>query len=121
MRYSRATTAQWLRIPPVSVTTAAAVANSGGCSGADGAYTGYAASTLKEGLANLDYIGSLRLAIMNDADGVPQLEPIGRFSPLDRYGSLVVVNGSAAVAFHSDDVEFAVSFNAIHDDIAAAA
>src|SRR4051812_50169530 len=29
MRYSRATTAQWLRMPPVSVTTAAAVANSG--------------------------------------------------------------------------------------------
>src|SRR3954468_10122137 len=29
MPYSRATTAEWLRMPPVSVTTAAATANSG--------------------------------------------------------------------------------------------
>lgn len=101
--------------------SSAAVANGGGCSGSDAAYTGYSASTLAEGLANLIYIGSMELAVMNDADGVPQLEYIGVFSPPDRYGSLVVYNGSAAVAFHSDAVEFAVSFNAIHDDIAAAA
>src|SRR5438067_1844440 len=36
MPYSRATTAQWLRMPPVSVTTAAAVANSGVQGGARG-------------------------------------------------------------------------------------
>ena len=101
--------------------SSAAVANGGGCSGADGAYTGYDDSSLAEGLEGLIYIGSMKLAVMNDADSAPQLEYIGKFSPPDRYGSLVVVNGSAADLFHSDDVEFAVSFNAIHDDIAAAA
>jgi hypothetical protein len=95
----------------------AAVANGGGCSGADAAYTGYAASTLAEGLLNLIFVGSMSLAVMNDADGVPQLEMIGIFSPPDRYGSLVVRNGSAAVALHSDDVEFGVSFQPIIDEI----
>ncbi len=93
-----------------SVDSSAAVANGGGCSGADGAYTGYAASTLAEGLINLIFIGNIKAAIMNDADGVPQLEYVGVFSPPDRYGNLVVVN-KASVAFHTDDVEFAVSFN----------
>lgn len=94
-----------------SVSPMAAVANGGGCSGAAGAYTGYVASTLAEGLLNLDYIGQMNLAVMNDADGVPQLEAIGVFTPSDRYGCLVVVNSSAGVALHSDDVEFGVSFN----------
>jgi hypothetical protein len=94
-----------------------AVANGGGCSGADAAYTGYAASTLAEGLLNLIFIGSLNLAVMNDADGVPQLEYIGIFSPPDRYGSLVVVNSSAADNLMSDAVEFAVSFQPIVDEI----
>src|ERR687890_270440 len=39
MRYSRATTAQWLRMPPVSVTTAAAVAKSGVHGGGGGSAT----------------------------------------------------------------------------------
>lgn len=100
-----------------SPSSSAAVANGGGCSGADAAYAGYVASTLAEGLANLIFIGSMNLAVMNDADGVPQLEMIGVFSPPDRYGSLVVVNGSAADNFHSDDVEFGVSFQPIIDEI----
>jgi hypothetical protein len=100
-----------------SVDSTPAVANGGGCSGADSAYSGYAASTLAEGLLNLILIGSMNLAVMNDADGVPQLEYIGRFSPPDRYGSLVVVNSSAADNFHSDAVEFAVSFQPIVDEI----
>ncbi len=95
----------------------AAVANGGGCSGADAAYTGYAASSLAEGLNDLIYIGSMNLAVMNNADGVPQLEFIGVFSPPDRYGSLVVRNGSAADNFHSDAVEFGVSFQPIVDEI----
>ena len=96
-----------------SVDSSAAVGNAGGCSGADAAYAGYSASTLAEGLNGLFHIGSMILAVMNDADGVPQLEFIGVFSSQDRYGSLVVVNGSAADVFHSDAVEFAVSFNPI--------
>lgn len=96
---------------------AAAVANGGGCSGADAAYAGYAASTLAEGLLNLVFIGSLSLAVMNAGDGVPELEFIGVFSPPDRYGSLVVLNGSAGDDFFSDAVEFAVSFQPIVDEI----
>lgn len=96
----------------------AAVGNAGGCSGADAAYAGYAASTLAEGLNELILIGNpLQLAVMNDADGVPQLGYIGIFSPPDRFGSLVIKNGSVAIAFHSDAVEFAVSFNPITDEI----
>lgn len=97
--------------------SAAAVANAGGCSGADAAYSGYSASTLAEGLDELIIIGHLPLAVMNTGDGVPQLGFIGVFSPPDRYGSLVVYNASAADAFHSDAVEFAVSFNPIVDEI----
>jgi hypothetical protein len=89
----------------------AAVANAGGCSGSDSAYTGYAASTLQEGLDELIPIGPLRLAVMNDADGVPQLGYVGLFSPPERYGSLVVRNGSATDNLHSDAVEMAISFN----------
>ena len=96
---------------------AAAVANGGGCSGADAAYSGYAASTLAEGLANLLFIGPMNLAVMNDADNVPQLEYIGVFSPPDRYGQLVVRNGSAADLFMNDGVEFAVSFQPVVDEI----
>lgn len=91
--------------------SSAAVGNAGGASGSDAAYAGYAASTLAEGLADLIPIGHLPLAVMNDADGVPQLGFVGVFSPPDRYGSLIVKNGSAADVFHSDAVEFAVSFN----------
>jgi hypothetical protein len=100
-----------------SVDSSAAVANAGGCSGADAAYAGYAASTLAEGLTGLTFIGSMILAVMNDADGVPQLEFIAVFAPQDRYGSLVVVNGSVADLFHDDAVEFAVSFNPIVQEI----
>lgn len=94
----------------------AAIANAGGCSGADAAYSGYAASTLAEGLDGLVFIGSMNLAVMNDLDGVPQLEMIGVFSPPDRYGSLVVVNGSG-VALHANDVEFGVSLQPIVREI----
>ena len=100
-----------------SLDASAAVANGGGCSGADAAYAGYAASTLAEGLLNLIFIGVMNLAVMNDGDGVPQLEYIGIFSPPDRYGSLVVVNSSAADNLMSDAVEFAVSFQPIVDEI----
>ena len=97
--------------------SSAAVANAGGCSGADAAYAGYAASTLAEGLLELLFIGSLPLAVMNNADGVPQLGYVGILSPPDRFGSLVVRNGSAADNFHSDAVEFAVSFQPIVDEV----
>lgn len=89
---------------------ALSVGNAGGCSGADSAYTGYAESTLAEALLDLDFIGSLNLAVMNDSDGVPQLGKVGAFSPTERYGSLIVVNRCTVALFMNDAVEFAVSF-----------
>ncbi len=101
-----------------SVDSTAGDGNTGGTTGVDGAYVGYPGpvSTLAEGLADLMYIGSMHLAVMNDADDV-HIAYIGKFFPPDRYGSLVVVNGSAADVFHSDDVEFAVSFQPIVTEV----
>ncbi len=94
----------------------AAVANAGGASGVDAAYSGYAASTLEEGLADMIYIGSLPLAVMNDADGVPQLGFVGVWSPPMEHGSLIEHNKSAQ-ALHSDSVEAATLMTPIVDEV----
>lgn len=99
-----------------SVDTSAAVGNPGGIVGSDTAYVGYSASDLDHGLKALTFIGSLILNVMNIADAV-EIAFISVFSPQDRYGSLVVVNSSAGDNFHSDDVEFSVSFNPIVQEI----
>ena len=98
--------------------SSAAVGNAGNASGADAAYAGTAVRTLAEGLAQMLFIGSFRLAVSNDADGV-QIGFVAVFVPPDRYGSLVVHNNSA-IPLHSDAVEFAVSFQPIEDQIQAA-
>jgi hypothetical protein len=94
-----------------SHSTTAAVGNMGGTTGADAAYTGYSTIGLSESLKQGKHIGSLLIGINNDADGV-QIGRVGRFSPTDRYGCLVVVNNTNQ-AFHSDSVEFAVLMAAI--------
>ena len=90
---------------------AAAVGNIAGCTGADGAYTGYSTVTLAVSLTQMHFIGSVPAGIANDADGV-QIAHVGLFSPTARYGCLVVVN-SMSVALHADSVEFAVLFEPI--------
>ena len=84
----------------------AAVANPGGVSGADGAYTGTAGSTITESLAQCMYIGSL--SCTNDATTTVQIGYIGSFMPPERYGTLVVYNNTG-VSYHSDAVEMSVS------------
>ena len=96
-----------------------AIGNMGGTSGADAAYTGYSTMTMDEGLRQMDFIGSLQLGVNNDLDGV-QIGHVGIFSPVQRWGCLVVHNNSDQ-ATHSDSVEFAVRLTPIIPDIQAAA
>lgn len=91
--------------------------NPGNLTGVDAAYAGYTASSLQEGLAKLDYIGSLPLSIMNTADGEFDLGEIGVYSPKYRYGMLVVVNNATADNLHSDSVEMAVQVMPIIDEV----
>lgn len=80
--------------------------NPGGLSGSDAAYTGYS-SNLDESLKQLVYLGSM-VATVQATTTVQIDTAIATFTPRARYGSLVVVNNSAADAFHSDAVEMAV-------------
>lgn len=80
----------------------AGTANPGGVSGAAGAYSGYS-SNAAASVKQLDFIGSAVVTAQATAT-VQVIEVQGLFSPSERYGSLVVLNGSGA-AFHSDDVE----------------
>lgn len=92
----------------------AANGNAGLASGADAAYDG-GAGTLAEGLAQLEFLGSL--VMMALATPNVQVARIGTFVAAERYGSLVVVNNSGA-ALHSDDVEMHVVLTPIVDDVA---
>jgi len=100
----------------------AAVGNLGpDVTGADNDYAGTGHGyTLAEALQQMIFIGSLILAVQNDADGV-QLGRVGIFAPgPQRYGVLIWHNNSA-VTIHSDSVESAVRFTPIIPDIQGAA
>lgn len=86
--------------------------NPAGVSGSDGAFTGY--GTLSEALPQLMLIGMF--VCSSDATGTVQVGEIGRFSPPERYGTLIIVNESGA-AFHTDDVESHVVFDPIIPEI----
>ena len=88
-----------------SLSTTAAVANPGGITGIDSAYSGTAASTLEQSVLQLLYIGNF--VCTADATGTVQISQIGQFIPPERYGSIVVKNESGA-AFHSDMVETSI-------------
>ena len=94
-----------------SASGTAAVGNMGGCTGADGAFTGYSTVTLAVALTQMKYIGSFNVGVANDADGV-QIGTVGVFNPVQRYGCLVVVNNTS-VAMHSVSDELAVRFTPI--------
>jgi hypothetical protein len=87
----------------------AANGNPGAVTGSDAAYTGYS-SNLTASLKQLIFIGSFICTAQ--ATGTIQVGEVGRFSPPERYGSLIVVNNSGA-ALHSDAVEMVVVFDAI--------
>lgn len=93
--------------------------NIGYATGADGAYAAALGMSLTDQLLQLQFIGAVVAGVANDADGV-QIARVGIFTPMARYGQLIVVN-NMSVALHSDSVEFAVRFMPIFDDIQAAA
>lgn len=82
----------------------AAIGNSGGASGSDSAYTGYS-SNIGESVLQLQLIGGF--ICTPQATPIIQICEIGKFSPIERYGSLVIVNNSGA-SLHSDDIEMHV-------------
>lgn len=91
----------------------AATANSGGVSGSDTAYTGYAAGTLAASLKQLDFLGSMVLDNVITTDQAQIDMDISTFTPRSRYGTLVVFNNcaTAAAAFHADMVETSFVFS----------
>ncbi|KKK76674.1 hypothetical protein LCGC14_2861260 [marine sediment metagenome] len=70
--------------------------------------------TLAELKAACDFIG--KAIITNDPTAAVQTAVIGRYSPPERYGILLVVNESAA-AFHSDAVETHISMVEILQEV----
>jgi hypothetical protein len=100
----------WLA-PSQSAT--AGTANAGGVSGAKGAYTGYSSNAA----ASVKQLQELPSAVLTaQPTATIQVIECGRFSPTERYGSLVILNGGGS-AFHSDDAEFHVVFDPIVDEI----
>ncbi len=100
--------------PSSSVTTG--TGNVAGNSGADAACPDGALGTitLAEFLDQCQFIGSL---IIHDG-AVVQNGYVGRFSPVSRYGQVIVVNESGDV-LEADDVENHVVFSAMRDDVAS--
>lgn len=92
-----------------SQSATAANGNPGNASGSDAAYSGYS-SNLAATVPQLQFIGDFICTAQ--ATGTVQYAEVGIFSPRERYGSLIVANGSGA-AFHSDDVECHVVFDPI--------
>jgi hypothetical protein len=98
-----------------STHTTQANGNIAGNSGADAAAPGGAlgAITLAQMILQAQFIGSL---VVHDGagggGGVVQNAPVGVFSPMERYGQLLVVNNSGD-AFEADDVEMHQVMNPI--------
>lgn len=87
--------------------------NPGYLTGSDAAYAGGPA-TVDEGLAQLEYIGSMILS----ADVEFQIAYIGTLVPRERYGILVTVNRGGQVLCDTDDIETHTVLTPIIDDVA---
>ena len=98
-----------------SFSATAGTGNDGGASGADGAYK---AGEEDEWKQQLQFMGALILT--NDAATTVQRATIGEFRPLNRYGSVIVIN-KGGQAFEGDAVEMYVALLPIIPDIQAAA
>lgn len=91
----------------------AAVANPGGVTGSDSAYTGYSAGTLADSLKQLYFLGSMSMDNVITTDQAQIAMAIATVTPLQRYATLVVVNSAASAALHSDMVETSFVFTPI--------
>lgn len=84
--------------------------NKGGCSGSDGAYTGYS-SNAADAIQHLVPVGSHRCSAT--ATGTVQKSVIRvSWNPPARYCSFVLLNGSGA-AFHTSDANTIITFTPI--------
>lgn len=91
----------------------AALGNPGGIVGADGAYTGTAGDSLADSLKTLEFIGDV--ICTSDADPVMQIKTLG-YSPIHRYGTLVVFNQSGQ-AFVADATHHYVRFTPVVPEV----
>ena len=80
-----------------SASATAGTANWANCTGADGAYTGYSGGTAAQSVLQLDFVGQLIL----DANAT-QAGRVGSFVPRQRYGYVVVLNGSGQALTNVD-------------------
>ena len=94
-----------------SVSSVAAVGNTGGASGVAAAYAGYSAD-LGTAIKQLILIGTLVMTDDLTADNV-QIGYIGDLYPPSRYGSLIVKNETGQKLCDRDDVESGIVFNPI--------
>lgn len=97
-----------LWINPSSSSTAG-TDNRGGCGGTDAAYTGYS-SNAAASVLQLSFVGSGICTAQ--ATATVQKMFVGYWSPPERYGSLVLRNGSGA-AFHSSDSNCQIVFTPV--------
>lgn len=96
-----------------SQSSTAANGNAANVSGADSAYSGYS-SNLADSVKQLDYIGAF--VCTAQTTGTVQVAEVSDYSPVERYGTLVVKNESNA-AMHSDDVEIHIVFDPIIPEV----
>jgi hypothetical protein len=92
----------------------AATDNTGNCSGADAAYTGYADGSVAAGKLHLQLIG-VAAATANADDVINTAE--FTWYPTERYGSPVVVNGTAQ-AFDNEDAAFVITMTPLPESVA---
>lgn len=91
----------------------AALGNPGGIVGADGAYIGTAGDSLDDSLKQLEFIGNVICTA--DADPVMQIQTFG-YSPIARYGTIVVVNDSGQ-AFVADATHHYIRFTPVVPEV----
>lgn len=96
-----------------SASSTAGTGNAGAVSGADGAYTGYS-SNAAASVLQLDFIGNFICTAQ--ATGTIQVAEIGILVPSERYGSLVLLNGSGATMF-TDAAEIHVVFDPLFEEV----
>lgn len=102
----------YIYLAPSSSATAG-VGNPGGVSGSAGTYSGYSSN----GDASLKQLTLIGIGtVTSQASSTCQIMECGRFSPSERYGSLVFRNVAGA-SVHSDDVECHIVLDPIVDEI----
>lgn len=96
-----------------SASAVAATGNAGNASGADAAWDGYSANG-DDAIVHLDFIGPL----ICTAQLAPtaQVSIIGTFSPRERYGCLILHNGSGQ-AMEGDAIEMSILLSPIEEQI----